>query len=130
MNSHTTLKAVQIFVAASVPALIAEEVAPRMADSPEAQRIRDLTLLRGTIPTLSPADVELELNRVLVGQKVRTLKALLEALQARVAAIDVWLRDLSLDEAAASSLKSDKDRLLKRKDEVGKMLAALCAETR
>ena len=70
------------------------------------------------------------MNTVLVGQKVRPLKALLEALQARVAAIDVRLRELPLAEAAASSLKSEKDRLLKRNDEVGKMLAALSAETR
>ena len=120
MSSNAPLKVVLALVTASVPLLVADEIAPRMADSPEAQRNRDLTLLGGTTSSSSPAEF--------AAAKVRVLKALLDALQARVTAIDARFREVAPDNQAAGRLNAEREALLKRKDEVGKMLTALAAE--
>jgi hypothetical protein len=121
MNSNGALVIVLAFSAASVPRLVADEVAPRMADSPQAQKIRALTLVGGT-PSSSPAE--------LAAKKVRVIKALLDALQARVAAIDSLLRELPRDDPAATRLRAEREGILARKDEVGTMLMALASDAR
>jgi hypothetical protein len=123
MNSYAPLTAVLVLISASVPALLAEEVFPRMADSPEARRIRDLTLIGRTVFPSSPA-------QPLAAKKVTILELLSVQLQSRVDAIDDRLRELPLDEAAASSLKSERDGLLKRRAGLDKMLRDLATEAR
>jgi hypothetical protein len=80
MNSNAPLKAVLVFISALVPALLAEEVSPRMADSPEAQRIRDLTLIGRSVFASSPTELP-------AAKKVTILHLLSVQLQSRVDAI-------------------------------------------
>jgi hypothetical protein len=123
MNSNAPLKGVLVFMSALVPALLAEEVSPRTADSPEAQSIRDLTLIGRSVFASSPTERP-------AAKKVTILHLLSVQLQSRVDAIDDSLRELPLDEPAASSLKSERDGLLKRRAGLDKMLRDLATEAR
>jgi hypothetical protein len=104
MNFHTLLKAVVVLLAGVSP-LVANDIGPRMARSPEAQRSRNLKLIGAT--SLPPAELAVA--------KARILNALLDALQARVAASDARIREAPQDDPAAIRLKAIGTRCLNAK---------------
>lgn len=104
------------------PLLSADELTPRMADSPDAQRLRSLTLLSNPTALSSPKNLALV--------KARTLRALSDALRARVAVIDARLLNSPSDDLEVRRLNTERDTLLKREREVGELLKKLAGETR
>lgn len=122
MKYKTSLGVVLLSVAAFGHLLGADDVAPRMADSKDAQRIRSLTLIGGTTSPSSLAEI--------TSKKKRLLKAISDALQTRVTAIDARRREAPQDDPDIDRLSAERDRLLKRKAEVDTMLMSLAAEAR
>ena len=97
--------------------LAAGDVAPRLADSPEAQRDRDLTLIAGTTSLASAA----ELAKI----KARVLKALNEVLSSQLAAIDARMREARGDADRLRDLNVERDAALKRHREIVEKLDRL-----
>jgi hypothetical protein len=124
MNFNFPVKAVLVLATVSPP-VVAAEVTPRMADSPEARRIRSLTLLGGAsapmpikVGTSSSSPTER------AAAKARILKEDLEALRSRITAINARLRDLPDNDPAVSRLRLERDVLLRRESELSTVLAA------
>ena len=112
MNPIVSLRSITVLVVAFVGGLRANEAAPQLANSPQAQRLRDLTLVSGTLERSTP-DV--------LAARVRVLTELAQTLQAKIAAIDVLLRDAS--DKLARALREERETVVKREREVNRMIS-------
>ena len=112
MNRILSVRSISLFSIAILGCLRAVDVSPRLSDSPEAQRTRDLTLV-GRSAERGSAEVS--------AAKVRVLVELAKTLQTKLAAIEARLRAGGSDQLV-SDLRNEREALLKRETEVGQML--------
>ena len=113
MNPMTSIRRVFVFAVVVVGGLRADGVAPQLVNSPQAQRIRDLTLIGGSTERPSPE---------LVAAKVRLLVELAKTIRAKLSAIDARAREAGGIDQVPSAVREEREALLKRESEVSRML--------
>lgn len=113
-NMHQRSGAFLALFGACMCGVSAESISPRLADSPPAQRDRDLTLIGGS--RIAPAEREALLKR---------LRALKDELRARLLAIDGRLREKSESESSLTLLKAEREKVLQNEKKVEELIARL-----
>jgi hypothetical protein len=113
MKPILSIRSIAVLVIAVVGGLRANDASPQLANSPQAQRIHNLTLISGSLERPNPE---------LLAAKVRVLVELAQALQAKIAAIDVLLRDSGISERLTNALREERETVVKREREVTRMV--------